>query len=98
MIQEIDAKTPIQELYDCDDITDIQKKDICNVTSEICNKKYQKRNTAKIDLNDKFDTGFMRKLDDNHVLLVHKKKLKLTENYLPVGKIIFDKSRVTYTK
>jgi hypothetical protein len=98
MIQEIDAKTPIQELYECDDITDIQKKDICNVTSGICNKKYQKRDTAEIEPNDKFDTGFMRKLDDDHVLLVHKKKIKLTENYLPVGKLIFDKSRINLHK
>jgi hypothetical protein len=96
---KIDAAGAIKEVYDSDRINDAQKKSIVNISYGFTTKQYQKKDTAELEPNGlTFHRAFMRTFDENHTLIVHKKKQVLTENYLPVGKIILDKSRIyTYT-
>jgi hypothetical protein len=99
MVQKVDPKTVIQEIYDNESLTPGQKKDIANVTYGIAMKKYQRLDTAELHEKDqKFNKGFMRQFNEEYNLLVHKKKVKLTESYRPVGFIILNKSRINLHK
>ena len=96
---EIDAKQAIKELYENEALDTAHKKNIPNITYGICNKKYQKKDTADIYQKDTyFDTGFMRPFTDDSVLVVKRKKVKLTENYRAVGQIILNNNRIKLHK
>ena len=90
------GKELIKSIYEDDELSDITKKNICNITYGLCNKSKNIKQYSNCFLSEneaKNDGGFVKKLGPGYIN-VKQSKSYLSEGYLPVGRIILDKMRI----
>jgi len=90
------GKELIKSIYEDDELSDITKKNICNITYGLCNKSKNIKQYSNSFLSEneaKNAGGFVKKLGPGYIN-VKQSKSYLSEGYLPVGRIILDKMRI----
>jgi hypothetical protein len=90
------GKGLIKSIYEDEELNDITKKNICNITYGLCNKSKNIKQYSNAFLSEeeaKQDGGFIKKLGPGFISVKQNKSF-LSEGYMPVGRIILDKMRI----